>query len=306
MLNLALALFLAADAAAGGDFAALCDTGNGEACNRLAIAHHDGRGAPQDLKKAEVYYGKACQAGYGVGCQNLGELQAQLATEDSVRRARASWARAAQLYREACDKGSLELCVNLGTLYEGGRLVPEGAPRDGDAQKKDLLTAAGLYDRACARGDVGGCVNLASLHSDGRGVPKDGKKARSFLKVACNGLERAVTERARSEAAGACGNLALLVQATNPQQSVPLHRKACEGGYAGACGNLGVLLSHCKSPKWRFANALFRRGCDGGDGISCWNLALSFEGGFGTTRDPAEARSLRERACKMGLQEACR
>jgi uncharacterized protein len=295
----------AAPPAAGGapaEAASRCDRGDGEACNRLALAYHDGRGVPQDLPRAQTYYGKACDAGVGAGCQNLGDLHGQLG---AAAKARAAWGKAAEIYRRACDGGALELCVNLGTLLEDGRLAAEGSAPGSDALKRDLLAAVALYERACSGGDTGGCVNLASLYTDGRGVSKDEARARSLLTRGCDRLRQARDERAKNEAADACANLALLVQVKHPQKSVPFHMKACKAGRVGACGNLGVLLSHCKKPDWKAANALFLMGCDGGDPQSCWNLALSVDAGFGVRRDPAEAQSLRDRACKMGLRRAC-
>jgi TPR repeat protein len=271
----------------------------------VALAHHDGRGVPQDLSRALAYYAKACDAGFGAGCQNVGDLHLQLGGPDALGKARPAWAKAAEIYRRACDKGALELCVNLATLHEDGKLAPEGAAPGSDADKKELLTAVALFKRACSGGDIGGCINLSTLYLAGHGVPRDEAKARSLLKRGCDSLKPTVSERTRLEAAGACGNLALMVEATDPKQAITLHRKACDAGQFGACRNLGVLLSRAAAPDFKAADALFRKGCDGGDASSCWNLALSLDAGAGGTRDPAAARSLRDRASKMGLKKAC-
>jgi TPR repeat protein len=302
---LLLVLFLAAakpSHAADTDYAALCDKGQGEACNALALAYHDGRGVTQDLAKAAELYGKACTAGLGAGCQNLGDLHAQSNGDLARQQARVAWSKAANLYRRACDAGALELCVNLGTLHEDGKLAPEGAAPGSSLEQKELATAAALYDKACSGGDVGGCGNLASLYADGRGVAKDERKATALLTGACNGLKRAKGERNRHESAGACVNLALLVQQSDPKRAAALDDAACDAGVMLACSNLGMLVENANPAK---GARLFRKACDGGEALACWNLALMTDAGVGVKKDPVTAKALRERACKMGVAKAC-
>lgn len=58
-------------------------------------------------------------------------------------------AKAASLYRQACDAGYARSCYNLGYLYTVGRGVAE-----------DQDKAIALFDRACSGGRAVGCFSL--------------------------------------------------------------------------------------------------------------------------------------------------
>ena len=62
-------------------------------------------------------------------------------------------ARAAELYKKACDGGNATGCYNLGVYYENGA---GGLP-------KDLGQAAELFKKACDQNDQFACERLKDL-----------------------------------------------------------------------------------------------------------------------------------------------
>jgi len=47
-----------------------CDEDNAFACNNLGIMYLNGLGTRQNLDKAKDYFGKACDLGIQIGCDN--------------------------------------------------------------------------------------------------------------------------------------------------------------------------------------------------------------------------------------------
>ena len=62
---------------------------------------------------------------------------------------RANKARAAELYKPACETGKVWACFNLALLYE-----------DGDGVPKDKTIAAALFRKACDGGDADACKKV--------------------------------------------------------------------------------------------------------------------------------------------------
>src|SRR5262245_21960423 len=50
-----------------------CQGGDGDACNSLAVDYEYGHGVPKDEAEAAALFGRACDAGHSVGCNNLGQ-----------------------------------------------------------------------------------------------------------------------------------------------------------------------------------------------------------------------------------------
>ena len=82
---------------------------------------------------------------------------------------------AAQHYRSACDTGTMQGCVLLGTLHANGRGVP-----------KDETLAVTLYRQGCDGGSAIGCANLAFAYSSGKGVQRDDAQAVALFQLACD------------------------------------------------------------------------------------------------------------------------
>ena len=86
------------------------------------------------------------------------------------------YAKAAPLYRKACEGGNGSACTNFGYMYERGLGVD-----------KNESSAATLYRRGCGAADAQGCTNLALLYFRGRGVEKDLHRAAELDQRGCEG-----------------------------------------------------------------------------------------------------------------------
>ena len=77
---------------------------------------------------------------------------------------------AAEWYRRAAERGSVEAQVSLGVLYAEGRGVVQ-----------DEAEAVRWYRMATEQGDVAAQVNLGAMYAAGRGVVRDREVAMSCL-----------------------------------------------------------------------------------------------------------------------------
>ncbi|MBK8277030.1 MAG: sel1 repeat family protein [Nitrospira sp.] len=84
-------------------------------------------------------------------------------------------ARAAAMFRKACDVGDPNSCSNLGVLYAEGTGVPQ-----------DDVQAVVFSRKACDGGDARGCYNLGVMYAEGTGVQQDDVQASDFTRKACD------------------------------------------------------------------------------------------------------------------------
>ena len=148
---------------------------------------------------------RECTKGDGESCLLLGA-----AYEEGERVAKNA-ARAAELYRRACDLGAGTACGELAVMILEGA-VP-GEPTDalslcakgcdaksaaacallgsmyqeGTGVEADAAIAAKHYERACDLGEAHGCSALGYLYFDGRGVAHDEAKGRALIDRGCKG-----------------------------------------------------------------------------------------------------------------------
>ena len=179
-------LAAAAVAAAGDeDLAAArkgCEAGTPADCQKLGLAHLQGRGVRKSMPDAIAYLGKACDGGGAAGCSTLATLYRAgrgVAKDEKV---------AASLSERGCDGGDPFGCMAL-SFSVADR--PLGTPR------AVLLMgrSANLAQEACDAGrpvagpdgEVSACSLLGSLYDEGWGVPKDAKRAADLFKQACDG-----------------------------------------------------------------------------------------------------------------------
>jgi serine/threonine-protein kinase len=131
-------------------------------------------------------------------------------------------ARAADLYRKACDAGGGAACTAIGVLFNRGS--------DG---LRDVAQAAVYYERGCTLGDMAGCTNLGTLYQFGSVGFRDPAKAAGLYERACTGGQ-----------IDGCANLGLLLLDTPGATSQERARArqllttACAGGVERACGRL--------------------------------------------------------------------
>ncbi len=159
-----------------------------------------------------------------------------------------------------------------------------------------------FWEQACNEGLRNGCRNLALLET-----------------VYCN-----------SGSGWACNELGILIseiRLDDVQAAVQAFERSCELGFSAACANAdiratgaGALQHRAPRPADYFVVlregkgslpdrtplALYKRACTQGWADGCHNVAMLYQRGDGTARDEARAREYLERACELGLTQACR
>ncbi len=202
----------APDDAAG--CATQCDAGHAGSCATLAVMHRDGAGAAQDWVKATTLGKQACDQEVTLGCRvaAAGMLGGEGVARDrpgavalldraclagdgqacvELGLARLGDARTAgdaqYAFRRACyGGGEYEGCAWLGVLYFQGRGGLRANPK----------LAAQFFEKGCKEGSARACEGLATLHKGGKGVKKDAARARELFARACElGSESACKAR---------------------------------------------------------------------------------------------------------------
>lgn len=135
------------DAAVGGDPLAAVE---------VASRYADGRGVPQDLAAAIVWYSRAAEAGLAPAQYRLGSLYEK--GTGTARNAKT----AAEWYAKAAALGNAKAMHNLAVINAEGSL---GAP--------DYAMAAKWFQEAAERGIRDSQFNLGILYARGLGVPRD-------------------------------------------------------------------------------------------------------------------------------------
>src|SRR5262249_10754358 len=132
-----------------------CDAGYALGCRNLGIILRDGRGTGQDLARAEKLLDTACTAGALFGCTNAGALDALLAGREGPPR----YKKMLDHYTLGCNAGDPSACRKVGVAYLEGKALP-----------KSPTAAAVWLDKAVAKGDVIAARLLGMMAIDGVGV----------------------------------------------------------------------------------------------------------------------------------------
>lgn len=235
-------------------------------------------------------------------------------------------AKAARVYRNACEAGAPEACARIAAMLDEGR----GAPADptasalyaakacdggvfdacaaagvarslGQGVPRDDAHAASLFKRGCSGGSARACALLGLAHAYGRGVAKDDARAAELLRGACSGGD-----------ALSCRELAHLLSTALPpvrddRAALDLFLRACEQGEVAACSSAGTLLASGAGapPSPERAVVLWTRACDSGNAIGCTRLGLAHLKGRGVAKDVAKASQLLDKGCAAGSTSAC-
>jgi hypothetical protein len=157
----------------------LSEQGNVAAQNNLGDMYFNGRGVPNDDKKAVAWYRKAAEQGHAIAQFNLGfmyEIGEGVPRDDK---------QAAAWYQKAAEQGVAAAQNCLGRLYLDGR----GVPQDG---KK----AVAWYRKAAEQGHAIAQENLGFMYGTGKGVPQNDVKAYVWSSLAAaQGIENAAKNR---------------------------------------------------------------------------------------------------------------
>ncbi len=267
---------------------------------------------PRDSKACA----EQCNLGSAGSCLTLGAFY------EKVNGGRTDTAKAAAMYRRACDGNEMAGCLRLGVMTELGKGVA-----------RDPKSASNLYERACFGANVEGCLKLGVMLETAMGVPEDVARAVPLYALACDhrlqpGCDRLaqVYGRAREQSEAlrrakqayldgcygtepaACASLSVLAAATESQRDesprilhvTPDDRKRL---YELACGDDAA--SSCL-PRL----AISEKSCADHSGWDCLTLAFAYYGLADyehnhLPQDLDRAALMFERACHYGETIAC-
>ncbi|MET0156306.1 MAG: tetratricopeptide repeat protein [Rickettsiales bacterium] len=243
---------------------------------------------------------KKCDGGDVAYCYALAASYERSAAIDPSMSAKAS-----ETYKNACDKGFGEACIDLG-IYRA----------NGTGGERDLPRAAALFGKACDEGKLLGCANLAEFYLNGVGVKKDAEKAKNILKKSCDkGFEVACMKlRGFKQYAHVKPQPQKLIAFSRKAQELrygpmeSVYRERCEADDFYACHYLGVLYlegqSGTKDPA--LAAKLFKGACDHKVGAACSAFGAMYVKGAGDIeKDVDKAGELFEKGCDVGDGSGC-
>lgn len=265
-----------------------CDAGHGEACNELGYAYEKGLGVPKDGEQSLAAYRKGCDAKNGMACRNAGVCHENgFGTSKSLEEA-------ARYYDLACGIGYARGCSDLAIACVNGYGVP-----------RDLKKGAELFERACKDEVVDACAILGTvLVKGGDGITTDLVRGRKLLEQGC-----------AADKGEACTNLAIflrdrVLKSDDPTGAdrVKLLEKGCKLDYASACTELGLMTERGEgglAVDLPAALARYVKACDLGSAVGCHNLGGLVAAGRGAERDLGRAATAYDKSCQLGFAPAC-
>ena len=228
----------------------------------------------------------ACEGGVASGCVTQG-IEAELGRNGATK----DLPRAVTFFRQACDAGDPDGCVNLGRMYDTGRGI--GIDR-GKARQ--------FFTQGCDGGAVAGCTFLGLAASKGEGGPKDDAKAFAFYSQGCAG--------GHAQGCGLMGTALAAGRGTavDDARAVTLLRQGCDANDAVACHGLGQMYAGARGGLARTdtrAASLYRQSCDAGHAEACATLGSVYMAGLGLAKDDVKAVALWSQSCESGWAGGC-
>lgn len=133
-------------------------------------------------------------------------------------------------------------------------------------QEQQFEAAAILYEKECSSNMAEACTRLGYMFDKAQGLPKDDHRASA------------------------------------------LYKKGCSLGDQRGCVNYGVMWEKQQADLIQNPEAiisLFITACDHEYGMGCYFAALSFEQGKIVRKNPQMTEHYYEKACTLGVSEAC-
>jgi TPR repeat protein len=191
-----------------------------------------------------------------------------------------------------CDPQDLEGC----TAWAERQLAADPGDASFDDERKE---AQGNLRTACAGGVLRACSKLADSLERLLKTPDDNVRIVTLRTRTCGQGEARDCEKLGL-------NLLTLRGVQDPQKAQAALTAACEAKRLAACGRLATLLEAGEAgPPDAAAGLLLReKMCDAGDGEACADAADRLGRGL-TSKDPAKARALDEKACGRGRGASC-
>lgn len=293
-----------------------------EGCNKLGVAHDQGKLVPKNLELANKLFKMGCEGGSGFACRNLA-INVFTGSGTKVDKANG-----ASIMKLGCELGVATACNDVGNWHYTGNGVaydhkasavywekgcalkdPSSclalgfAFQNGDGVPKKPENAAKLYAMSCTESEYRGCINLGVLHYFGTGVTRDYQKAFNLFKLGCS--------KGDKKSCMNSGIMQLQGEGTTKDEpkAVELFRDLCEGqAYTEACGTLGYLAKYGKGFAKDPARALSysERACKGGDLNACVNLSFWLdENPTAKKEDVARSFALVQQACDGNDRSGC-
>jgi broad specificity phosphatase PhoE len=227
-----------------------------------------------------------CDRGDVTSCNNLGALY-----EAGEGLPAADPARAAALYRRACDDGALLACVNLARTM----LEAEGGVREPERVRA-------ILDVACERGELLACLQAGRELDQGGRLATDLPAAARRLQQACDAnIAEGCVRWADMLVRGA-------VEDPHAPSPVALYQRACERGSTDGCTRWAPSLLARRDDPAAVAQgrALLERACVQDDPEACRGAAVELRRWVPEVRaNPTAAEVLRGRACQLGVEAMC-
>ena len=245
-----------------------------------------GDGVARDAAKAVALFTRACNGGNAKSCVNLGAMHFDgngVPKNESL---------GASFFLKGCEAGEAPGCLDVSIAYGAGRGVP-----------KDAAQSFTFAERACTGGARVGCVRVELAKIAGDGVAKDVKGGLAQLDGLCSRREPAACESlAQTYARGVGTDVP-----ADPVRVRAYWKKACDFGSKQGCQAVQTLgKEDSLNSSAGQANAMFQTRCDAGDLVSCASLGENLLTGNATSVDRAKGTALLERACRGGIESACK
>jgi hypothetical protein len=215
-----------------------------------------------------AFWEQACAQGLHNGCRGLSVLES-----------------------DACSAGSAQSCDDLGVLLMEKAQTPVARAEAGRA-----------FLRACDLGADAGCANFAihQLFHNSQGI-----------------LPASLSERLEQSCAANDGRACYLQgyalevgrgPPRDPMAALEHYLRGCTARWTDACSAAGklALRGDAGTPDPVSAAASFRSACEEAEPRSCIQLALLYRSGRVPTPPQVRPEDLLQRACDLGLADACR
>ncbi len=250
---------------------------------RLGELQRTGDGIPVNSVMAETWLRRAAVKGSVPALVSLVRLLSALEYPDYLT--------AAQLCREAADRGDAEAEYLMGVLCLEGRGV-----------EPDATDAVRWFERAAKQGFVGAFERLGALYAEGRGVAQDyAAAAHWFGRAAAEGDREAVMHFGTLQIHG------LGVQ-QDPLAGLAAYQAAAEQGSSAAALQMGIAAATGARGAVDYAEAAewYRQAAASGRPEGAYNLAQLYLQGLGVQADHLAATALLEAAAAQDFLPALR
>lgn len=292
------------------ELARACAAGHGAACTKYGdqfeMSHF------QQVDEIAEWFRRGCELGDPDGCDKYASLQAyRLKNWDQAR-----WA-----YDRSCKTGRRGACHQLGKV-----LLEDPSQR---------AAAASLLERNCAEGFSLSCTLAAIAVAPLLGPEADCRRAVPLAEKTCGSSKEATACAIRDacqladegQRAAALARLRLACDRrvsfaclywadaqgdspANPERVAGAYDIACRTEYREAevaCPRLAALkLAAASTPSQAEQLVRFlKKACEASLGAACCALADVYQSGKWADADPAEAKALNAKACRLGDSRCC-